>query len=83
MQSELMTLSGVSHSFHTVEGETTAIQNLDLTVYEGEFLAIVGPSGCGKTTVLSLMMGLISPTAGSVRVFRKGLSTYCVVTSNI
>ena len=73
MQSELMTLTGVSHSFYTVEGETTAIQNLDLTVYEGEFLAIVGPSGCGKTTVLSLMMGLISPTAGSVRVFRKGL----------
>ena len=73
MQSELMNLSGVSHSFYTVEGETAAIQDLDLTVYDGEFLAIVGPSGCGKTTVLSLIMGLIPPTAGSVRFSRENL----------
>ena len=73
MQSELMTLSGVSHCFHTVAGETAAIQDLDLTVYEGEFLAIVGPSGCGKTTVLSLIMGLLTPTAGSLRFSREGL----------
>ncbi len=73
MQSELMTLSGVSHCFHTVACETTAIQNLDLTVYEGEFLAIVGPSGCGKTTVLSLIMGLLEPTAGSIRFARSDL----------
>ena len=73
MQSELMTLSGVSHCFHTVAGETAAIQNLDLTVYEGEFLAIAGPSGCGKTTVLSLIMGLLRPTAGSVCFSREDL----------
>lgn len=73
MQSELMTLTDVSHSFHTVAGETAAIQNLDLTVYEGEFLAIVGPSGCGKTTVLSLIMGLIEPTSGSIRFSRSDL----------
>ena len=73
MQSELMKLSGVSLSYHTVEGETAAIQNLDLTVYEGEFLAIVGPSGCGKTTVLSLIMGLLDPTEGSIRFARENL----------
>ena len=73
MQSELMKLSDVSLAYHTVAGETTAIQNLDLTVYEGEFLAIVGPSGCGKTTVLSLIMGLLSPTAGNVRFSREDL----------
>lgn len=73
MPSELITLTGVSHCFHTVAGETAAIENLDLTVYEGEFLAIVGPSGCGKTTVLSLIMGLIAPTAGSVRFAREDL----------
>ena len=73
MQSELMTLSDVSLSYHTAAGETIAIQNLDLTVHEGEFLAIVGPSGCGKTTVLSLIMGLLSPTAGNVRFSREDL----------
>ena len=73
MQSELMKLNDVSLAYHTVAGETTAIQDLDLTVYEGEFLAIVGPSGCGKTTVLSLIMGLLNPTAGSVDFARKDL----------
>ncbi len=67
MSSELLNLSSVSLAYHTVEGETAAINDLNLTVYEGEFLAIVGPSGCGKTTVLSLIMGLMQPTAGSVR----------------
>ena len=47
--------------------ETLAIQNLSFSVTEGEFVAIVGPSGCGKTTVLSLLMGLLPPTAGQVR----------------
>ena len=73
MQSELMKLSDVSLSYHTVAGETAAIQDLDLTVYDGEFLALVGPSGCGKTTVLSLIMGLLKPSAGSVRFMREGL----------
>lgn len=67
MPSDLMTISDVSHCFHTVEGETAAIENLNLTVHEGEFLAIVGPSGCGKTTVLSLIMGLMQPSTGSIR----------------
>ena len=67
MQSELLTFSDVSLSYHTVEGETNAIQNLNLTVNEGEFLAIVGPSGCGKTTVLSLIMGLLPPSEGTIR----------------
>ena len=73
MKSELMKLSDVSLAYHTLAGETLAIQDLDLTVYEGEFLAIVGPSGCGKTTVLSLIMGLLVPTAGSVRFSRENL----------
>lgn len=67
MQSELLTFSDVSLSYYTVEGETTAIQNLNMTVNDGEFLAIVGPSGCGKTTVLSLIMGLLKPSKGSIR----------------
>ncbi len=73
MQSELIRLSSVSLAYHTVAGETAAINDLDLTVYEGEFLAIVGPSGCGKTSVLSLIMGLMQPTSGTVSFARETL----------
>ena len=73
MQSELLTFSDVSLTYHTVEGETAAIQNLTMTVHDGEFLAIVGPSGCGKTTVLSLIMGLIQPSKGSIRFHKPDL----------
>ena len=66
MQSELLQLSDVSLAYHTVEGETLAIQNLSLSVEQGEFLAIVGPSGCGKTSLLSLIMGIYLPTSGAM-----------------
>ena len=48
-------------------GETTAVDGVDLAVREGEFFTLVGPSGCGKTTLLRLVAGFESPTAGTVR----------------
>ena len=62
----LVTLEGICLSYHTKAEETSAIENLNMKVHAGEFVSIVGPSGCGKTTALSLIMGLIPPTAGTV-----------------
>ncbi len=45
-----------------------AIKDVDLTIEEGEFTAIVGPSGCGKTTLLNMIGGLDQPTEGHVKV---------------
>jgi NitT/TauT family transport system ATP-binding protein len=47
---------------------TAAVQNIDLEVRPGEFVAVVGPSGCGKSTLLRMAAGLDEPTTGSVRV---------------
>ncbi len=47
---------------------TIAVEGLDLTIDDGEFLAIVGPSGCGKTTVLRMVAGLEEPTDGEIRI---------------
>jgi NitT/TauT family transport system ATP-binding protein len=47
-------------------GATVAIQDLDLTVGDGEFVSIVGPSGCGKSTFLAIIDGLTVPTSGAV-----------------
>ena len=62
----LLQLEGVSLRYQTAEAETVAIERLDLSVAPGEFVAIVGPSGCGKSTVLSMIAGLLPPTAGSI-----------------
>ena len=43
-------VSGLSYSYHSMDGETQALSNISFTVDTGEFIAIVGPSGCGKST---------------------------------
>ncbi len=47
-------------------GAVSAVDNLDLSVRDGEFVAFLGPSGCGKTTTLLLIAGIYKPTAGRV-----------------
>jgi thiamine transport system ATP-binding protein len=56
-------LDGVTRTYAT----TTAVDDVSLTVREGEFFTLVGPSGCGKTTTLRLVGGFESPTAGTIR----------------
>ncbi len=47
-------------------GAVTAVDNIDLDVYDGEFFAMLGPSGSGKTTVLRMIAGFETPTSGAV-----------------
>jgi NitT/TauT family transport system ATP-binding protein len=63
---ELMKMEGVSLTYYTKERETLAFENLNFSLKEGEFVAVVGPSGCGKTSLLSVIAGLIPPTKGRV-----------------
>lgn len=62
----LLRLSHVDYSYHTLSGETKALQNISFQVYKNEFIAIVGPSGCGKSTLLSIIAGLIKPENGEL-----------------
>ncbi len=52
-------------------GETRAVEDVSLTVEEGNFLGLIGPNGSGKTTLLHLLIGLKEPDSGSVRLFGK------------
>ena len=60
----LVELKDLNKVFITDEVETNALNNINLTVYKGEYLAITGPSGCGKSTLLSLLGLLDTPTNG-------------------
>jgi len=46
--------------------DTLALDNVNLTVYEGDFVCILGPSGCGKSTLLNIIAGLLKHTSGTV-----------------
>ena len=59
-------VSGLSKSFPAAAGPRHVLQNVSLSVEQGEFVAIVGAMGSGKSTLLSLLAGLTSPDAGSV-----------------
>lgn len=59
-------VSGLSYSYHSLDGETQALSNISFTVDPGEFIAVVGPSGCGKSTLLSLFCGLLTPDEGTI-----------------
>lgn len=53
----------------TRDGKSTPVlQDINLTVGEGEFVCLLGPSGCGKSTLLSTMAGFLSPTSGSISI---------------
>jgi nitrate/nitrite transport system ATP-binding protein len=61
-------IQGVKKSFDTNKGVYTALQNINLTVSQGEFIAFIGHSGCGKSTLLNMIAGLYQPTEGKVLV---------------
>jgi spermidine/putrescine transport system ATP-binding protein len=65
-----LVLQGVTKRF----GSFVAVDDLDLTVPEGAFFALLGPSGCGKTTTLRMVAGLEIPTAGTIHISGQDIS---------
>ena len=69
----IISAENLSRSFGGGDSAVTAVNNVNLVVSTGEFLALVGRSGSGKTTLLNLMAGLDQPTSGKVRFQGKDL----------
>jgi ABC-type nitrate/sulfonate/bicarbonate transport system ATPase subunit len=59
-------LNGIRKGFAWNGAELQVVEEVSLTVGDGEFVAIVGPSGCGKTTLMNMVAGFVQPDAGSI-----------------
>src|SRR3712207_411527 len=73
MAEPLIELKGISKSFGA---NNVVLDNVDLTIYRGEAVAIIGPSGTGKSTILRIIAGLLAPDSGEIYVqghLREGL----------
>src|SRR5690606_35610865 len=58
-------------AFYKKQSSVTALEDISLTIGEGEFVCIVGPSGCGKTTLLRILAGLEQPSIGELEIHQE------------
>jgi len=67
MSEPMLRLSRVAKTYRSESGApVVALQDVDLTMHDGEFVVLIGPTGCGKTTLLNIIAGLDSQDSGSV-----------------
>ncbi|GAB7388573.1 metal ABC transporter ATP-binding protein [Bacillaceae bacterium] len=68
----VISLDGVTFYY----GNRLVLEKIDMTVQAGEFLGLVGPNGSGKSTLIKIILGLLKPNAGEVRLFGQPLSRF-------
>jgi ABC-2 type transport system ATP-binding protein len=62
-------LRGLAKSFRTAQGPVHAVRGIDIAIAPGETVALLGPNGAGKSTTIDMLLGLLSPDAGTVSLF--------------
>ena len=65
-ENDSIIINDLAKTFSTHNSHVTALQDINLTIGDGEFFCIVGPSGCGKTTLLRILAGLENATSGDI-----------------
>lgn len=71
-QKNIIEVKNVSFSYDNVE----VLKNITLDIHRGDYISLIGPNGGGKTTLLKLMLGLIQPQAGQIKLFGKPLHDF-------
>ncbi|MGH7236748.1 MAG: ABC transporter ATP-binding protein [Nitrospiraceae bacterium] len=72
MSDPIVEVRGLTKRF----GEFTAVDGVSFEIHPGEILGLLGPNGAGKTTTIQMLLGLITPTAGSIRMFGLDLARH-------
>lgn len=73
---KIVEIKNLSKSYKVGDEEFKALDNIDLSINEGEFIVVLGPSGAGKSTLLNLIGGMDTPTKGSIKIEGKEISNY-------
>ncbi len=72
----MLNLQNLSKVYQTDEVETSALNNVNIDIQKGEFVAIMGPSGCGKSTLLNIIGMLDIPTSGDYHFMGENIARY-------
>ncbi|NVO32816.1 MULTISPECIES: ABC transporter ATP-binding protein [Hymenobacter] len=72
----MLQLTGIEKVYQTRTIETVALNHVNLTIHQGEFVSVMGPSGCGKSTLLSIMGLLDEPTSGTLELDGRPVQSY-------
>lgn len=67
VEKPVIQLDAISLKYNTVSGEINVLNNIDMNIYEHEFICVLGASGCGKTSLLNIIAGFTKPTTGIVK----------------
>ena len=65
---KLLSLNNISKTYHSISGETKALDNISFNLYKNEFIGIIGPSGCGKSSILNIISSLDTEYSGNISI---------------
>lgn len=68
----IIEVDNVSFSY----GDSLVLKNITLTIHQGDYLGIIGPNGSGKSTLLKLMVGLLKPNSGEIKLFGQNINNF-------
>ncbi len=67
-QTNILSICNLSKTYHSILGETLAINNINFDINKEEFVGIIGPSGCGKSSILNIISGLDNDYEGKIKI---------------